>query len=77
MGFNMSNEAIEKSYNEVKFLMKFNHSNSITIKYDNLDTETELELRNAINNVLHKRANELSSNLSGAHTEFVVHNGRL
>lgn len=67
-------DALE-SYNEIKDLLKVHNSTqSITINYNNLDGETQEELRQAIQKVLHKRYNELSTVLNGV-GEFVVHNG--
>ena len=66
---------VEKAYNEVNKLLKtHNSTQSITIDYRVLDGETESELRQAIQKVLHKRYNELSSMLNGV-GEFVIHNG--
>ena len=71
----MSDKDAEKAYNEVNSLMKIHNSTqSITIDYNLLDGETESELRQAIQKVLHKRYNELSSVLNGV-GEFVIHNG--
>lgn len=70
----MSDKDAEKAYNEVRDLMKIhNGATKITIDYTALDGETELELRQAIQKVLHKRYNELSSVLNGV-GEFVIHN---
>jgi hypothetical protein len=74
---NNSDKNIEESYNNIKFLMKFEHTSHMTIDYTKLDNQTQQELREAINNVLHKRCNELASIITGVHSEFVVHNGRL
>ena len=71
----ISDKDLEKAYNEVNNLMKIHNSTkSITIDYSVLDGETGAELRQAIQKVLHKRYNELSSALNGV-GEFVVHNG--
>lgn len=71
----MSDKDAEKAYNEVNKLMKtHNSTQAITIDYRVLDGETESELRQAIQKVLHKRYNELSSMLNGV-GEFVIHNG--
>jgi hypothetical protein len=70
----MPDKDVEKVYNEVKDLLKIhNGAESITIDYRVLDGETESELRQAIQKVLHKRYNELSSMLNGV-GEFVIHN---
>ncbi len=75
MGYSiMSDKDAEKAYNEVKFLMKLEHTNNMTIDYSKLDNITEEELRQAIIKVLHKRHNELSATIGGV-GEFVVHNG--
>lgn len=74
---NNSNKAIEESYEYIKSLMKTEHTSNIDINYNKLDNQTQEELRSAINNVLHKRCNELASIITGAHTEFVVYNGHL
>ncbi len=71
---NQSDVSIEKSYEHVKFLMKLEHTDHMTIDYNKLDGNTQRELKEAISKVLHKRYNELSSTLSGV-GEFVVHNG--
>ena len=71
----ISDNELQKAYNEVNNLMKIHNSTqSITIDYRVLDGETESELRQAIQKVLHKRYNELSSALNGV-GEFVIHNG--
>lgn len=70
----ISDEDALKSYNEVKDLLKtHNSTRTIVIEYDKLDGNTESELRQAIQKVLHKRYNELSAMLTGV-GEFVVHN---
>ena len=74
---NNSNKSIEESYEYIKSLMKNEHTSNIDINYNKLDNQTQEELRSAINNVLHKRVNELATILTGVHEEFVVHNGRL
>lgn len=71
---NQSDKSIQDSFEEVKFLMKLEHTERMTIDYKKLDGETENELRMAISKVLHKRYNDLSTALSGI-GEFVVHNG--
>ena len=71
---NQSDKSIQNSFEEVKFLMKLEHTDNMTINYKKLDGETENELRMAISKVLHKRYNDLSTALSGI-GEFVVHNG--
>lgn len=71
----MSDKDAQKAYDEVNNLMKVHNSTqAITIDYRLLDGETESELRQAIQKVLHKRYNELSSVLNGV-GEFVIHNG--
>ena len=74
---NNSDKVIEESYEYIKSLMKNEHTSNIDINYNKLDNQTQEELRSAINNVLHKRVNELATILTGVHEEFVVHNGRL
>lgn len=69
----MSDKDALNAFNEVKFLMKFIHTTNISIDYTKLDNITEEELRQAIQGVLHKRYNELSSTVGGV-GEFVVHN---
>ena len=74
---NNSDKVIKESYEYIKSLMKTEHTSNIDINYNKLDNQTQEELRSAINNVLHKRCNELASVITGVHSEFVVHNGRL
>lgn len=72
---NQSNVSIEKSFEHVKFLMKLEHTDHMTIDYNKLDGETQYELKMAISKVLHKRYNDLSATLTGV-GEFVVHNSQ-
>jgi hypothetical protein len=71
---NQSDKRLEESFEHVKFLMKLEHTDHMTIDYDRLDGITQNELKMAISKVLHKRYNELSTAISG-NGEFVVHNG--
>lgn len=75
MQTNQSETSLEKSYEEVKFLMKFQHTDRMTIDYNKLDGITQNELKMAISKVLHKRYNELSTAITG-NSEFVVHNSQ-
>lgn len=70
----MSDKDAQRAFEEVKDLMKSEHTDSIIIDYSKLDNITEAELRQSILKVLHKRYNELSSTLNGV-GEFVIHNG--
>lgn len=72
---NQTDVSLEKSYEEVNFLMKLQHTDHMTIDYNKLDGITQNELKMAISKVLHKRYNELSSAIIGA-GEFVVHNSQ-
>lgn len=72
---NQSDISLEKSYEEVKFLMKLDHTDHMTIDYKKLDGVTQNELQMAISKVLHKRYNELSAAITGV-GEFVVHNSQ-
>ena len=72
---NQSDISIEKSFEHVKFLMKLEHTDHMTIDYNKLDGVTQNELQMAISKVLHKRYNELSATITGV-GEFVVHNSQ-
>ena len=72
---NQSDVSLEKSYEHVKFLMKLEHTDHMTIDYNKLDGVTQNELQMAISKVLHKRYNELSAAITGV-GEFVVHNSQ-
>lgn len=75
MQSNQSDVSLEKSYDHVKFLMKLENTDHMTIDYKKLDGNTENELKMAISKVLHKRYNELSAAITGV-GEFVVHNSQ-
>ena len=71
---NQSDKRLERSFEEVKMLMKHSTTDHINIDYTKLDGNTQNELKMAISKALHKRYNELSAAISG-NGEFVVHNG--
>ena len=73
MQSNQSDNRLQDSYDEVKFLMKLQNTDRMTIDYTKLDGQTQNELKLAISKVLHKRYNELNAAISGV-GEFVVHN---
>lgn len=70
-----SDKRLEESFEEVKFLMKLEKTDHISIDYTKLDGNTQNELKMAISKALHKRYNELSAAITGV-GEFVIHNSQ-